>query len=149
VRAVTELFWLVASLDNDLVSRHREAVQHSGNHNAVDILARERSLAEPEAEREIVRLRDRMMALFLRGRESLAVTASEPLLVYLDALRQAIRGNIEWSVCTPRYTWLRPSVEHPDGVAIRLHTTWVDVPADSSAEAPPLPSIAWWWDALG
>ena len=148
VRVVNELFWMVASLDNDLVSRHRESVQQSANYNAVEVLAQDRSLSVPEAEREIVKLRDRMMVLFLRVRENLAATASKPLLVYLDALRHGIRANIDWSLRTPRYTRLRPSAEHPDGVTLRLHTRWVDEPADASSEAPPLPSIAWWWDAV-
>jgi hypothetical protein len=123
-------------------------VQQSANYNAVSVLAHDRSLSEREAEREIVGLRDRMMVLFLRTCDSLAAGASKPLLVYLKALRQGIRGNIDWSLRTPRYTRLRPSPAHPKGVQILLHTACVDVPADSSPEAPPLPSIAWWWDAL-
>jgi len=148
VRVVNELFWMVASLDNDIVSRHRESLQRSSMYNAVDVLARDRSLSESDAEREVVRLRDRMMVLFLHVCDSLAAQASKPLSIHLDALRHGIRSNIDWSLRTPRYTRLRPSAEHPDGIAIRLHTTWADVPADSSPEAPPLPSIAWWWGVL-
>jgi hypothetical protein len=145
VRAMTELFWMVASLDNDLVSRYREVLEQHDRYNAVDVLARERSLSEQDATVELIKLRDRMMVLLLRLRDELTPTASEPLRVYLTTLVHGIRSNVDWSLRTPRYAALRPSEEFPDGVRVRLRSTCTDTPTDMNPEPPPLPSIAWWW----
>jgi hypothetical protein len=149
VRAITEAFWMIASLDNDLVSRHREVLEQQDRYNAVDIIARELSLPEEAATVELVRLRDRIMLLFLALRNQLAATASLPLRTYLDTLGHGIRANIDWSLRTPRYEWLRPK-DGPSGAEVRLRYrgTCTDTPSDARLAAPPLASVAWWWSQL-
>jgi hypothetical protein len=148
VRAVTEVFWLVAALDNDRVSRYKEVLGQHDLYNTVDILVRTLGLSESDAIEVFLRWRDRLMLLFLRLREQLMRTASEPLRIYLDTLRHGIRSNIDWSLRTPRYATLYPSEDFPDGATIRLHGGCTDRPSDSNPEPLPAPSIAWWWTQL-
>ncbi|WP_199434483.1 terpene synthase family protein [Qaidamihabitans albus] len=148
VRAVTELFWMIASLDNDRVSRHKERLGQRDHYNAVDVLARELGLTEAEAVEELVGFRDGLMVLFLRLREQLARGGSKALRTYLDALGHGIRSNIDWSLRTPRYATLRPSGEYPAGATIRLHGGCTGSPAEPRAKPPPPPSVAWWWTQL-
>lgn len=148
VRAITELFWMIATFDNDLVSRYKEVLGQHDELNAVDVLARELDVTEREAIAELRRLRDRMMILFLRLREQLARRASAPLRIYLETLGRGIRSNIDWSLRTRRYAWVPPNDRFPEGTTIRLRSTCTDQPADADPAAPTLPSVAWWWTQL-
>jgi len=145
VRAITELFWMVASLDNDRVSRYREVLEQRDRYNAVDVIAHERAVSESAAMAEMIELRDRMMVLLLRMRDDLARTGSEPLRRYLTTLGHGIRSNIDWSLRTPRYSALGRTDQYPNGVRLRLRSGCTETPADARREPPPIPSIAWWW----
>jgi hypothetical protein len=148
VRAITELFCLIAALDNDRTSRYKEVRGQHGHYNAVDVLVHELSVPEPEAEATLIRLRDRMMVLLLRMREWLSRTASEPLGLYLEALGHGIRSNIDWSLRTPRYAVDASGDKRPDGARMRLRSHCTDRPTDSRPEPPPLSSVASWWSHL-
>lgn len=148
VRALTESFWMIAAMDNDVVSRHKELLSQRDAHNVVDVLARCHGVDEGEALRTATAHRDRLMTLFLRLREQAWPTASGPLRTYLEALRNGIRSNIDWSLRTSRYT----TVYAEDGVTksarIRFRGHCHDTPADSAPTPLPIPSIAWWWTQL-
>jgi hypothetical protein len=61
-----------------------------------------------------------------------------PARAYVQSLGHVIRGNIDWALNVPRYT--------VDGTTAGDTVIWTEYPADSCPSAPPLPSIAWWWD---
>lgn len=148
-RAITELFWMIAALDNDRVSRHKEILGQHDPYNLINVLGRVLGLPEPDAMATAIALRDRMMVRFLRLRTKLAARASAPLRTYLDTLGLALRSNIEWSLRTPRYATLYA----PDGVTetghITVRSSCTDTPSDASDEPLPFPSISWWWTQTG
>jgi hypothetical protein len=135
VRALTEMAIMIASWDNDLHSLHRELRESSAYPNLVTVPAHHRGLPPERAAAEAVRLRDRVMARFLRLRESAtARPVSEARRIDLDCLGHAIRGNIDWALAVPRYR------------GIAAHPGWADAPADPDPAPLPIPAIAWWWD---
>lgn len=145
VRALTELFWMVAALDNDRVSRHKEQLGQRDGHNLVDAVRAARGIGEQEAADIAIAYRDRMMLLFLRLREQVRWRASEPLRMYLDSLLRGVRANIDWSLRTPRYAVLYAADRTTPAARLRLHGSVVDTPAAEEGEPLPFPSIAWWW----
>ncbi|MBQ6644098.1 MAG: hypothetical protein IJH84_24115 [Saccharopolyspora sp.] len=148
VRALTELFWMVAALDNDRVSRHKEMLGQQDGHNLTDAVRTVTGTDAQEAEATAIAYRDRLMLLFLRLREQVRRGASEPLRIYLDSLAHGIRANIDWSLRTPRYTVLYAADGITPAVRLRLNGSVVDSPAVRRAEPLPFPSIAWWWTQL-
>jgi hypothetical protein len=148
VRAITELFWLIAALDNDRVSRHKEILGQRDAYNLVDVIARCENRCEQDAAQQMIAYRDRLMCLFLRLRDHLAHGASAPLLSYIKSLEHGIRSNIDWSLTVPRYK----TVYARDGVTqtaqITLASRCVEQPTDDCLEPLPWPSVAWWWTQL-
>lgn len=106
VRAITELFWLIAGLDNDRVSRHKEILGQHDTYNLIDVIARCENRSEQDATQQMIASRDRLMCLFLRLRDQLTQTASAPLRTYLKSLGHGIRSNIDWGLAVPRYNTL-------------------------------------------
>jgi len=145
VRALTELFWMIAALDNDRVSRHKEQLGEQDGHNVTDAVKAVRGVGEQEAEEIAISFRDRMMLLFLRLRQQVRLRASEPLRRYLDSLLHGIRSNIDWSLRTPRYAVLYDSDGLTPAARLRMHGSVVDSPGPVRDEPLPFPSIAWWW----
>ncbi|GAA2276803.1 hypothetical protein GCM10010145_57140 [Streptomyces ruber] len=142
VRALTELAVMVAALDNDRHSLHKEFSRDVADQNVYTVLTQHGALSLPEAVREATRLRDRMLLRFLRLYDRVRPRASAALGTYLQGLRYGMRGNIEWALRVPRY--LGPDSGGEGGSPPR----WAESPADSSPHAPEgLPSVAWWWDA--
>jgi hypothetical protein len=148
IRAITELFWLIAALDNDRVSRYKEILGQGDAYNLVDVIARCENRCIHDAAEQMIAYRDRLMCLFLRLRDQLTQNASAPLRTYLQALGHGIRSNIDWSLTVPRYKTLYAE----DGVTrtgqITLVSHCVEQPTDESLEPPPWPSVAWWWTQL-
>lgn len=142
VRALTEMTWLIAGLDNDLHSYRKERRQRHTDQNIITVLMHHEPTSIEPALTSAIAIRDRIMTLFLRLRAQLLPDASEPLRRYLTDLGHAIRGNIEWAHQVPRYTsrngQATPSV--PSG-----QPRWTDHPADPDAAALPFPTIGWWW----
>ncbi|MFD0205689.1 MULTISPECIES: terpene synthase family protein [Saccharothrix] len=137
VRALTEMAIMVASWDNDLHSLHRKLAESSAYPNLVTVLAHHRGLPRDLAAVEAVRLRDRVMARFLRLRETVtARPISQALRIYLDGLGHAIRGNIDWALDVPRYRGLA------------AHPGFTEEPSDPSPDPLPIPTVSWWWDDL-
>lgn len=148
VRAITELFWLIAALDNDRVSRHKEILGQRDAYNLVDVIVRCENCSEQDATQHMIAYRDRLMCLFLRLRDQLRRGASAPLRAYLTSLGHGIRSNIDWSLTAPRYNTLYTG----DGVTpiarITLSAHFGEQPTDDSLHPPPWPSVAWWWAQL-
>lgn len=149
VRAITELFWLIAALDNDRVSRHKEILGQRDAYNLIDVIARCENRCEQDATQQMIGYRDRLMCLFLRLRDQLTHGASAPLRTYLTSLGHGIRSNIDWSLTVPRYNTLYAK----DGVTqiarITLASHCVEQPTNDCMEPLPWPSVAWWWTQLG
>jgi hypothetical protein len=148
VRAITELFWLIAGLDNDRVSRHKEILGQRDTYNLVDVIARCDNRCEHDATQQMIAYRDRLMCLFLRLRNQLTPGASAPLRTYLTSLEHGIRSNIDWSLTVPRYNTLYADDGITQTARITLTGRCTEQPTDESLEPLPWPSVAWWWTQL-
>jgi hypothetical protein len=144
VRAVTAAAGVVVTFDNDLFSFPREVVRRTPESNIVSVLRHSRRLTAQAAVADAVRLRDRVLCLYLSLCDRMRSRASSDLRAYLDQLDHYIRGNIEWSLTVPRYQ-TETAHQRPDAPA---RTPYADEPSDGSLTAPPIPTIAWWWDLL-
>jgi terpene synthase-like protein len=147
VRAVAEIAAMIGALDNDRISRFKEVHGNTEEHNLLNVITGTRGCPPEEALREIVALRDRMMCLFLRLREEALSGAGPALRRYLADLGHMIRGHVDWSFTAARYSTLYGADGAPTG-AVELEIGWASEPSDDRLEAPPLPSIAWWWGQL-
>jgi selina-4(15),7(11)-diene synthase len=92
-------------------------------------------------------MRDRIMTLHLRLRDTiLAGAPPEQVAMFASTVGYIIRGNIEWSATTHRYS----HPEHPANKAEAFHgtqpLTWADQPSDPSTQALPIAALAPWWD---
>ncbi|WP_207957701.1 terpene synthase family protein [Streptomyces sp. YIM 98790] len=147
VRALTELALTAAAFDDDLFSygkelwlAAREPRPPCCRLNLPDILAAERGLPTERALAEAVRLCNQLTLRFLQLRDRALAGAPEPLRRYVDHLSCLIPGNLEWGLRAGRYT--NPDGRHPGAVRTTASFTETAPPAG----APPIPSIAWWWD---
>ncbi|APR75925.1 Pentalenene synthase [Minicystis rosea] len=145
VRALSELGAMIGALDNDRISRFKEAHEGDEEQNLLRVIAHARGGTAEQALAELVALRDRMMCIFLRLRDQATESASPALRRYLEDLGHMIRGHIDWSFTTARYSTLYSA---SGARRVSLSMRWTDEPADACLEAPPLPSIAWWWAEL-
>lgn len=152
VRALTELTWLIASWDNDLVSYGKELwlfdrddhVPSSRPLNLVEVLMAGGHAPMERALREGVAMRDCLMCRFLTLRERVLRRASFELTRYLTDLGHLIRGNFEWSLTNGRY-------RNPDGAvvdAVLPSSAFAPCPSRGAARPLAIPVIAWWWDDL-
>lgn len=148
IRAITELFWLIAALDNDRVSRYKEILGQRDAYNLIDVIVRCENRCEQDATQRMIAYRDRLMCLFLRLRDQLTHTASAPLRTYLSSLGHGLRSNIDWSLTVPRYTTLYAGDGVTPTAQITLAGRCVEQPTDESREPLPWPSVAWWWIQL-
>ncbi len=142
-RALSEMIALIAGLDNDLLSYHRDGQFHQ---NILDVLRNERGLSLQDAVTEAVALRDRIMSLYLRTCDRTTKGGSPQLRRFAEDLGSWVRGNIEWSARTYRYVNLHDPATGTDTPAAPLDLTWSTHPADPTTAPPPLPGIAWWWE---
>ncbi|MFD4988200.1 hypothetical protein [Streptomyces sp. NPDC058374] len=143
VRALTEMAIMVAALDNDRHSLHRE-IGEGQDINVYNVLAHDSDLSAQEAVTAATGLRDRVLTRFLVLHEQVSARASLELRTYLLGLCDGIRGNVEWALRVPRY---RAPDAGPTG-AERALPVCVDAPSDSTRGPVPAPSVAWWWDDL-
>ncbi|MDV6278304.1 hypothetical protein R3Q06_33205 [Rhodococcus erythropolis] len=146
--ALTELTHMIAILDNELVSRYKEAYNQQGDLTFIDSLVTHGRMSHDHAELEAISIRDRMMEhfLYLQERELHRKSLSAQLSTYLECLGSLIRGNIDWSLKCPRYTKLyEPGQNNP--------TSELAFQASIGTGASPLtvdlqkfPAVAWWWN---
>jgi hypothetical protein len=135
VRALTEMTYLIASLDNDLHSYRKELAENETSQNIISVLHHHDGLGLAAALDAAVSLRDRVMIRFLELRDRVRAAASEELRTYLDGLGHGIRGNIDWAAGVPRYL--------PGGPP-RIEIT--GEPYDTNPDPLPYPAVSWWWD---
>jgi hypothetical protein len=147
-RALTELFSMIVAIDNDIFSFHKEFFQNDQMPaNIVDAVARKYGdLSPQDAVKIAISMRDRMMSLFLRLRNQVIPHASEALSAYLTDLGHHIRGHIEWSLRTRRYTTFYDST---------LSTMWApnfpgwsSKPSDENLDPLLFETVAWCWNEL-
>ncbi|MEU5239740.1 hypothetical protein ACH4UR_25205 [Streptomyces lydicus] len=144
VGAATAAAYTLVLLANDLVSHRRESEAGATNTNCVAILTPSAGSVEDGMER-VVRLHDRIMSLYLRLSQQLRATGDERLRRYIDQLSTYIRANLDWSMSAPRY---QARAHGAAPIVAHAVTDWSTKPLDGSLTAPPIPSIAWWWEQL-
>jgi hypothetical protein len=144
VQALTEMAIMVASLDNDRHSLHKEMSRGHADQNIYTVLMAQRALPLQQAVYEANALRDRILVRFLRLHDRVRPTAGTDLALYLQGLRFGLRGNNEWGMRVPRYLSLgRWPDERED-----LSLTFAQEPSDARpGPVEGAPGIAWWWDA--
>ncbi|MFI1400094.1 selina-4(15),7(11)-diene synthase [Streptomyces sp. NPDC020681] len=140
VRAAAEMASFIITWDNDIFSHHKESRGTDYFLNVLRVLQQEYGLDQDQALTTAVAQRDRVMCLFLRLHDELAVTASPQLRRYLHSLANFIRGAQDWGISSMRYTT-------PDDPAL-LPSTFSNAPTDDSEEPLDIPVVAWWWDLL-
>jgi len=149
VQALRDMVAAIVGWDNDLTSMEKEvhrarerglpAVQ-----NLVAVLAQDGGLSLGEAVQVTAAMRDHAVARFLRLRDDVAVDGSPELGRYANGLGQWIRGYLDYSRLSPRYTDAR---NQDDGaVAADSAAGWVitDRLPVTDVVLPELPSISWW-----
>ncbi|MFH9250929.1 hypothetical protein ACH4LK_36540 [Streptomyces lydicus] len=144
VGAATAAAYTLVLLANDLVSYRREADAGATHTNCVAILIPPGGTVEDGMEK-VVRLHDRIMSLYIRLSNQLKAIGDERLRCYIDQLSTYIRANLDWSLSAPRYQALAYGATSVSTGAV---TGWSTEPSDSSLTAPPIASIAWWWEQL-
>ncbi|MGW7065432.1 terpene synthase family protein [Streptomyces sp. NPDC054855] len=143
VQALTEMAMMVASLDNDRHSLHKELSRGHTDQNIYTVLMAERGIPLQQAVHEANALRDRMLRRFLHLHDRVRPTAGTDLATYLQGLRYGVRGNNEWGLRVPRYL----SLGHWPDEMEDLSLTWADEPCDRRpGPVEGAPSVAWWWD---
>ncbi|MFD5554649.1 hypothetical protein ACFWIA_12520 [Streptomyces sp. NPDC127068] len=145
-RAIAEIAGTIVGMDQDLYSWGKDLWhrQHDGTVavNFVSVIAHDRACSDREAMIHLVRMRDRLMSLFLELRDLALASAGPELTRYLTDLGHYIRGTLDWGLGAERY-------RTPDGASphsVRISHTWSSSPSDASPDPiPGIPSIAWWW----
>ncbi|WP_028934612.1 terpene synthase family protein [Pseudonocardia spinosispora] len=146
VVALTESARMVAALDNDHVSAHREARTGQFAQNLPSVIAHEQRCSPAEALVRSTAIRDRLMMVFLRLSERLPAGSSHELREYVRCLGHTIRGNLDWSLRVPRYhsdTETATDLTPPEGTP-----AWTNTPSDPNPAPLPIPRLSWWWDHL-
>lgn len=137
VRAVTEAAYLLVTVDSDLYSYKKEALEGTLEMNVVSALMQEGHPAGYAA-RKAFELRNMVMALFMQLIRQARAGASVELTRYLVQLEHLVRGNLDWGLRSPRYD------VNGDPVAFRV----VAAPQPHHLVPSALPEIAWWWELI-
>jgi hypothetical protein len=141
VHALLEMAATVCNWDSDIFSLPKELERTGDGYNLVEVVGAEYGLPVDEALTTAIAMRDRILCLYIRLRESVTATAPE-LNGYLTTFESYIRGAIQWYEETDRYSYLDglsgSRTTQPGGVT--------DTPSDDTPGPLPLPSIMWWYD---
>lgn len=136
-RALLGAAGLATGLSNDLVSYEKEHQRNERGLNIVDVLrAGEAGYSLQEAVDEGMRLRDRVLTLFLRLYDKAQPNLSQEMRDLCLVWVRFINSPIETAM---QHRFL--------GSASTVH--WTDQPTDSSTDPLPYPAISWWWDQEG
>ncbi|EDY50541.1 terpene synthase [Streptomyces clavuligerus] len=139
VRALVEMTALLVSVDNDILSHHKESTSGTREANLLDVLGRTGHTTPGEAVAQAVALRNEIMRQFVRVAERVRTPAAVPELYrFTTGLARWIRANLDFSLTTTRYTG--PVTER---AALSPH----EVPPLSGQGPAPARSdvIGWWW----
>jgi hypothetical protein len=149
IRALIDSASLINGWDNDILSYPKETIRDlDSTQNIVTVVARQYRCSTEQALAEAMAIRNRVMGLFLRLGEMTRPGASSSMRTYIDDLGRMLRGNLDWSSTSPRYTCLTPQSELP-APAEPIVITFTDAAPDSSTAPSAIPSISWWWDQVG
>jgi hypothetical protein len=144
VQALTEMAIMVASLDNDRHSLHKELSRNQADQNIYTVLMAAQSLSLQQAVDAANNMRDRILRRFLELHDRVRPTAGVDLATYLQGLRHGVRGNNEWGLRVPRYLSLGQWPDEREEMAL----VWAEEPSDlRPGPVEGAPSMAWWWDA--
>ncbi len=145
MRAAIEASNFIVSIDNDLFGYVKDRDEQAAERNLLDLLLQERGYSLGEAVAEAAGLRDQAVTLLLALSDRLAHEARADLRLLLDSLRGFAFSSVLWHSTTPRYASPRGRHARPvPGAHFDIIIT--DTPCDVSLTAPPIPTIAWWWD---
>jgi len=133
--ALVDMIGLVQSLDNDILSYHKES-RESYSLNAVTVLSYQEQLAFPEAIDRVLALRNRVMSRYLDVQDSVRDHASGPVVDFLDNMDTMARASFDWSLHTFRY-------RRPDTT---IHATATTARPQVDTEPLPFEAVNWWWD---
>jgi hypothetical protein len=137
LRALSEMCCALVGFDNDIMSHWKETLRSGDGLNLIDVMAASTGRAPRAVLPDAVTLRDRVLACYLRLRERSWPGLSEAGRRYVALLDRWIRGNLDWSLRTPRYASPGRPADLPGAIAARPTTT---------DPAPlPWPGVSWWW----
>lgn len=140
VRVLLEITGLLGGWDNDIYSHPYEDEATNDGIGAVNLLQRELKCNRNDALYAAVAIRDRATTLYGRIREQLLNEDSECYATLIRTLDLYHSGCLTWAGQNDRYVQSDTLAETYKFNGFR------DSPYDASLEAPPYPSIAWWWD---
>ncbi|WP_089104982.1 terpene synthase family protein [Streptomyces hyaluromycini] len=151
-RTLREMTSVLIGWDNDLTSYDKEVARAAERNfpvvqNLVSVLAAQYALPEAEAVALAGAMRDRAMARFLALRDETVATGGPELARYAMGLGQWIRGYLDYSGRSPRYT----DPTNPDDAAVadpaRPGWTVADTPGPGAVrtDLPALACIDSWW----
>jgi len=150
VRTLREMVSAIIGWDNDLTSYDKEVHRcrqrsFPVEQNLVSVLAAELNCPVGQAVTLAGAMRDRAMVRFLRLRDEVAAAGSAVLARYACGLGQWVRGYLDYSGQSPRYT--DPANPDDSAVTNRLPEGWkvVDTPRAERAGLPALACIDSWW----
>ena len=109
VQGLASLATIVACWMNDLVS-YRKEIQQGDVHNLILTLRHKYKLTLREAVERAAALHDAQVRAFIDLEQRLPVfgpTVDADLQQYVAMLRAIMRGNLDWSIATARYSLLR------------------------------------------
>jgi hypothetical protein len=114
--------------------------------NLVCVLQANMNLPVDEAVLLAGQMRNRVMSRFLQLSEQVAVGGSDNLVRYVHGLGQWVRGYLDYSAHSARYT--DPNNPDDANVQSRAAGGWtIGERIDSDViELPQLPSISTWWE---
>ncbi|WP_433755675.1 terpene synthase family protein [Nocardia sp. CA-135398] len=139
VRAAADAAMMVDALDNDRYSYLKESIVETDKKTIFAALRHDDPGLSPEdAIIRGVRLRDRILTLYLTLRSELLPDASEGLAAYLTGLDLIIAGNLVF--CADM--GLRYGL--PEG-SVRMDAA----PLDDTVAAPGIAAIDGWWEQIG
>jgi Terpene synthase family 2, C-terminal metal binding len=151
VRTLREMVAAIIGWDNDLTSFDKEVHRSVERgfppvQNLVSVIAAQYGCTIDQAAAIAGAMRNRAMIRFIRMSDEVTAQADKPLACYVRGLGQWIRGYLDYSGRSARYT----DPANPDDAAIasRLAAGWkiTDRPPDEERPGlPVLPSIDSWW----
>lgn len=94
----------VACWANDILSYPKEISRSSAVHSLPAVLSAEFGIGANEALRRTAAMHDREVARYIAAEGAVREHASAQLHRYLDDLRFWMRGNLDWSIESERYT---------------------------------------------
>jgi hypothetical protein len=130
VRALIQMTICLAAIANDIVGFHHQ--EPSVDLNIISLMAAENRLTFGSAMAEAVLVHNAMMQRFTRLGDAVAECEGPELRAFVESLRIWLRGNIDFTCHSQRYT-------APASLAS------VADQARHSFDPASLPSVSWWW----